>query len=132
MYPFAHLYNAYIEKVFKTALADKQLGIKVNGVNISNIRYTDDTTLLANFLQELQETVENINHVGKQYGLEINVKKTRFMIISREQYADTSLKINDELVQRISRFKHFGSVLDDECDDYIEIECRVAQAKTAY
>lgn len=101
------------------------------GYRLINIRYIDDTALLGNCLQELQD-IRNINQVGKQYGLKINVKKTKFMIISSVQHADASLKINNEQVQRVNRFKYFRNVLDDKCDDDVEIKYKVDQTKTAY
>lgn len=126
------LFNLHIEIIFQIAPADKELGIKVNGVLISNIRYAEDTALLANSLQELQEIVENVNQIGERYGLEINVKKTKFMIVSPAPHADAKLRINNDLVERVNRFKYLGSMLDHKCDDDIEIKCRVGQTKITY
>ena len=50
--------------------------IKVNGVNINNIRYADDTVLISTSPRELQKMLNELEKIGEQYGMSINVNKT--------------------------------------------------------
>ena len=59
------------------------MGVKVNGVWINNIRYADDTVLIADNIHDLQQLVNKVGEQSKAMGLNINIKKTKFMIISR-------------------------------------------------
>jgi len=68
-----------MEKIFQLSLEAIVIGIIVNGIPINN---ADDTAILAENIQELQTTLNAINEIGKEYGLNINVSKMKLMIIS--------------------------------------------------
>ena len=59
-------------------------GVNVGGKNYNNLRYADDTALLAGIEKELTELTSKINEVGKQFGMKINIKKTNVMVVSRK------------------------------------------------
>ena len=52
--------------------------------NIITISYSDDTALLAGNEKELTELISKINEVGKQFGMKINIKKTKAMVVSKK------------------------------------------------
>ena len=60
-------------------------GVTVGGHNINNLRYADDTSLLALKEQKLQNLLTTVNDKGKLYGMEINVKKTKPMVASKRK-----------------------------------------------
>ena len=60
-------------------------GVNVGGKNYNNLRYADDTALLAGNEKELTELTSKINEVGKQFGMKINIKKTKAMLSPRNQ-----------------------------------------------
>ena len=60
-------------------------GVNVGGKNYNNLRYADDTALLAGNEKELTELTSKINEVGKQFGMKINIKKTRQWLSARNQ-----------------------------------------------
>ena len=66
-------------------------GVNVGGTHYNNLRYADDTALLAGNEKELSELTSKINVVGKQFGLKINIKKTKAMVVSKKP---NSPKIN--------------------------------------
>ena len=55
-------------------------GITVGGKAISNLRYADDTALIENSKEALEYLTKNVNEVGKQLNLKLNVKKTKWMV----------------------------------------------------
>ena len=77
------LFNLYTERIFRE-IEDME-GVNVGGHNINNLRYADDTSLLALEEQKLQNLLNTINDKGKLYGMEINVKKTKSMVASKKQ-----------------------------------------------
>ena len=62
-------------------------GINIGGVNINNLRYADDTVLLAEDPMFLQALLTAVNEKGKPYGMEMNIIKTKSMVISRKESA---------------------------------------------
>ena len=65
----------YSEKIFQNALEYIQEGIKVNGRFVNNIRYADDTVIIANSQEGLQNLINAITREGDAFGLKINTEK---------------------------------------------------------
>jgi len=80
------LFNLYSEEIFGKALADLLDGIKINGQAINNIRYADDAVIIVNKNEELQNIMHNIYIASEEYGLSLNISKTKHMIISKSQH----------------------------------------------
>ena len=62
-----------------TGLEDAQVGIKIAGRNINNLRYADDTTLMAETEQELKSLLMKVNEESEKVGLKLNIEKTKIM-----------------------------------------------------
>ena len=62
-----------------TGLEDAQAGIKISGRNINNLRYTDDTTLMAESKEELKSLLMNVKEESEKAGLKLNSQKTNIM-----------------------------------------------------
>ena len=71
-----HLFVTYTEKGMRDAEASS-FGITVGGKAISNLRYADDTALIENSKEAPEHLIKNVNEVGKQLNLKLNVKKTK-------------------------------------------------------
>ena len=63
-------------------LAEAQAGIKIAGRNINNIRYADDTTLMAKSKEELQSLLMKVKEESEKAGLKLNIQKTKIMAFS--------------------------------------------------
>ena len=68
-----YLFNIYADETFKGTTEDVELGIKINETYINNIRYADDTVLIAESMEDLQELIDKIDHKRQQFRLSINV-----------------------------------------------------------
>ena len=77
------LFNLYSEKIFQEALGGSPEGIKINGKTINNIKYADDTVILASSPEDLQTLLEKINATSVKYGLNLNTSNTKYMTISK-------------------------------------------------
>ena len=81
--PSPNLFNLYTEKIFREV--EDMKGINIGGVNINNLRHADATVLLAEGLMFLQALLTAVNEKGKPYGMEMNIIKTKSMVISRKK-----------------------------------------------
>ena len=74
------LFNFYAEYIMRnTGLKEAQAGIKTAGRNINNLRYTDDTTLMAESEEELKSLLMKVKEESKIVGLKLNIQKTKIM-----------------------------------------------------
>ena len=102
-----HLFVTYTEKGMRDAEASS-FGITVGGIAISNLRYADDTALIENSKEALEHLTKNVNEVGKQLNLKLNVKKTKLMVAGslKEEH---NITIDGEKVEQVESFKYLGS-----------------------
>ena len=72
------LFNLYVEYIMRNAgLEEAQAGIKIAGRNINNLRYADDTTLMAESEEELKSVLMKMKEESEKVGLKLNIKKRR-------------------------------------------------------
>ena len=81
-----------------TGLEEAQGGIKIAGRNISNLRYADDTTLMAESEAELKSLLMKVKEESEKVGLKLNIQKTKIMASG----PFTSWEIDGETVERVS------------------------------
>ena len=74
------LFNLYPEYILRNArLNETQAGIKIAGRNINNLRYADDTTLMAEIEEELKSLLMKVKEESEKAGLKLNIQKTKIM-----------------------------------------------------
>ena len=74
------LFNFYAEYIIRKAgLDEAQAGIKIAGRNINNLRYADDTTLMAESEEELKSLLMKVKEESGKVGLQLNIQKTNIM-----------------------------------------------------
>ena len=74
------LFNFYAEYIMRNAgLEETQAGIKIAGRNINNLRYADDTTLMAETEEELKSLLMKVKEESEKVGLKLNIQKTKIM-----------------------------------------------------
>ena len=77
------LFNFYAEYIMKNAgLEETHAGIKIAGRNINNLRYADDTTLMAESEEELKSLSMKVKEESEKVGLKLNIQKTKIMASS--------------------------------------------------
>ena len=81
-------------------LEEAQAGIKVSGRNINNLRYADDTTLMAESEEELKSLLMKVKEESEKVGLKLNIHRTKIMASG----PITSWKIDRETVETVSDF----------------------------
>ena len=73
------LFNLYAEYMRNAGLEEAQAGIKIAGRNINNLRYADDTTLMAESEEELKSLLMKVKEKSEKVGLKLNIQKTKIM-----------------------------------------------------
>ena len=95
------LFNLYAEYIMRnTGLQEAQAGIKIAGRNINNLRYADDTTLMAESEEELKSLLMKVKDESVKVGLKLNIQKTKIMASG----PITSWEIDGETVETVSDF----------------------------
>ena len=84
-------------------LVEIQAGIKIEGRNINNLRYADDTTLMAESEEELKSLLMKVKEKSENVGLKLNIQKTKIMASS----PITSWQIDGETVETVADFLFF-------------------------
>ena len=115
------LFNFYAEYIVRNAgLEETQAGIKIAGRNINNLRYADDTTLMAKD-EELKSFLMKVKEESGKVGLKLNIQKTRIMASG----PITSWEIDAETVETVSDFIFLGSKITADGDCSHEIKRRL-------
>ena len=86
-----------------TGLEEAQAGIKIAGRNINNLRYADDTTLMAESEKELKSLLMKVKEESENVGLKLNIQKTKIMASG----PITSWEIDGETLETLSHFIFF-------------------------
>ena len=99
------LFNFYAGYIMQNARLDEaQTGINIAGRNISNLRYSDDTTLMVESKEKLKSFLMKVKEESENFGLKLNIQKTKIM----ESGPITSWQIDGERVETVTDF-NFGA-----------------------
>ena len=99
-------------------LEEAQAGIKIAGRNINNLRYGDDTTLMAESEEELKSLLMKVKEESEKVGLKLTIQKTKIMASG----PITSWQINGETVEIVTDFIFLGSKIaaDGDCSHEVK------------
>ena len=113
------LFNLYAEYIIQNAGLDQaQPGIKIAWRNINNLRYTDDTTLMAESEEELKSLLMKVKEETEKVGLKLTIQKTKIMASG----PITSWHIEGETMETVRDFKFLGSKITADGDFNHEIK----------
>ena len=121
------LFNFYAEYIMRNAgLEETQAGIKIVERNINNLRYADDTTLMAESEEELKRLLMKVKEESEKVALKLNIQKTKIMAAS----PIISWQIDGETVERVADFILGGSKITADGDCSYEIKrCLLLERK---
>ena len=107
------LFNLYTEYTIRNAgLDEAQAGIKISRININNLRYADDTTIMAESEEELKSLLMKVKEESEKVGLKLNIQKTKIMASG----PIASWEIDWETVETVSDFIFLGSKITADGD----------------
>ena len=108
-----------------TGLEEAQAGIKIAGRNGNNLRYADDTTLMAESEEELKRLLMKVKEESEKVGLKLNIQKMKIMASG----PITSWELDGETVDTVSDFIFWGSkiIADGDCSHEIKRPCSLEE-----
>ena len=125
------LFNIYSEMILRNL--ENYPGVKINGVNINNIRYAVDTVLIADSEENLQKLLDITIEKSEEMGLTLNVKKTECMVISKKAIVPScNLQSRGQQIKLVKKFKYLGYMITSDGKCITEIKKRIATAKDAF
>ena len=104
-----------------TGLEEAQAGMKIDGRNINNLRYADDTTLMAKSEEELKSLLMKVKEESEKAGLKLNIQKTKIMATS----PITSWQLDGETMETVTDFILGSSKITADGDCSHEIKRRL-------
>ena len=126
-----YLLNLYTETIFRHFEDSK--GVSIGGTQINNLRYADDTVLLADSGGNLQNMMNKVNEVGKLHNMKLNAKKTKALVISRnENKPKVNFKVDGTAVEQVGSCNYLGQTVSDHGRCVDEIKKRIGIAKTTF
>ena len=113
-----NLYTEYLRVTSSAGLEEAQAGIKIAGRNINNLRYADDTTLMAESEKELKSLLMKVKEGSEKVGLKLNIQKTKIMASG----PITSLQIDGETMETVTDYLRGSSKItaDGDCSHEIK------------
>ena len=108
-----YLFNFYTEYImWNSRQDDSQTGIKTAGRNINKLRYSDDTTLMAEIKEELKSLLMRVKEKSEKYALKLNIQKTKVVVSGSIR----SWQIDEEKVETVTDFIFLGSKIPSDSD----------------
>ena len=108
-------------------------GIRVGGQNINNLRYADDTVLVADTKDKLQALVNALGEACSSRGLKINFNKTEVMAVAKgDEDVIARIYTQGKVIKQVKDFKYLGSIITTKANCEKEIKTRIAIAKTNF
>ena len=108
------LFNLYSENILSETSDLK--GVSIGGKNnMADIRYADDTVLMANSEKNLQDIVNKVDEASEIYGMALNPTKTEVMVISKKKdVPHCNIKIKSDNIKQVENFKYLGSTITSD------------------
>ena len=125
------LFNIYSEMILRNI--QNQEGVNVGGHNINNLRYADDTVLIADSEDKLQSILTTVAEESEKKGLQLNAKKTECMVISKKSVIPRcNITCKGENIKQVDTFKYLGCTITPDARSEFEIKKRIGMSKSTF
>ena len=125
------LFNLYSEQILREIKDLK--GLVIGGYNMNNLRYADDTVLISDSRDQLQEILDKVVEESAERGLSINCKKTECMVVSKKlDVPDCQLTVGEREIKQVEKFSYLGSLITSDGRSDSEIKKRIGMSKAIF
>ena len=121
------LFNIYAENIMREALGEWERGISIGGRMVTNLRYADDTTLLAGTKEDLVELVGRVRRASEKAGLYLNVGKTK--VVATGDIGEVTVDGKD--IDVVTKCVFLGALITEDALCEKEVRRRIAMGKSA-
>lgn len=101
-------------------------------MRVNTIKYADDTVILAESTEDLQLLLNRISEAGQEMGLNINTRKTKMMIFSRNRHENALLHLNGERIERVASIGYLGCLIMEDLDPDREVKRMIEIARAVF
>uniref|UniRef100_A0A8D9FJ87 Craniofacial development protein 2 n=1 Tax=Cacopsylla melanoneura TaxID=428564 RepID=A0A8D9FJ87_9HEMI len=129
------LFNLYVEQIISESIGDEKDGFKMNGRVLNNIRYADDTLLIATSKEELEKLLRKVMIICEKYGMKMNMKKTKVMLVAKgetELERRLNIKMGSETLEQVTSYQYLGALIHNDGRCIKEIKKRIGMGKSAF
>ncbi|KAL4132711.1 hypothetical protein QTP88_009820 [Uroleucon formosanum] len=119
------LFNIALESVVREVLDDATVLRIGEGHQITLAAYADDIIIIGETEEDLKRLAEKLISKGKEIGLQVNEKKTKYLIVSRREQVQNSLEVGGFTFERVSNFKYLGVDVNQQANSNEEIKRRI-------
>ena len=105
----------------------------MNGEQITDIRFDDDTVLLAETETEAQNMINQVNKTCKKYGMSHNKKKTKVMVVSKKKITPSlNIKVEGDVLDQVREYKYLGTWVNQKAESTNEVKRRIEIARAEF
>jgi hypothetical protein len=122
------LFTAVLEEVFKK-MEWMNYGMRINGVQLTHLRFADDIVVFATSAEDLQEMLEDLDRASKEVGLSMNVQKTKAMSNANNK---TIIRLNNNIIEYVPEYLYLGQIISPHESTAKEIDRRIGNAWKRY
>src|SRR6218665_495580 len=126
------LFNIYVEELVREAVEDLEEGIKVGERWIKALRFADDQAMVAKSQKGLQVMMDRLDRTSREYGMKINIKKTKVLKISKGKETMLRINIGGKEIEQVKEFCYLESVITTDAKCHRDIRRRIAIGKEAF
>ncbi|KAI5638904.1 reverse transcriptase (RNA-dependent DNA polymerase) domain-containing protein [Phthorimaea operculella] len=104
----------------------------MNGERICFVRFADDIAALAESSEQLQQLLTYMDETFKEFGLKINIGKTKTLTTSKTQTSNAPISLNNSIIEQVNSFRYLGSLITHDSRCTADIISRIAIAKNSF
>jgi exonuclease III len=126
------LFTIYAEVMMVEAMEGVEDGVRVGGEMVQDVRFADDQAMASGEEEGLQRIMNRLNETAKKYDMKINVKKTKVMVVSKDEGKTINITIDGQRVEQVKSFRYLGSLISEDGRCINEVKARIGMAKDAF
>ena len=107
-------------------------GVKINGKSVNAIRFADDQAMMDGTKKGLQRIMNALDETSDEYGMKINIKKTKVMHIRKGKAKQMKITVKGMVLEQVKEFKYLGSLITEDARCHSEIRRRIAMGKQSF